>query len=182
MKSKLTKETIHQLWVLLLLVLLTFYIFDKNATNKKAEELASDLADAKNEFQSASTKLVRRNAAMSELEKLSELPPENITIIPTYDNLSELMSRFSDIFKTVEPVLNFDDIIWDGNIAIRTIHFSFTADSYEEARLILTQLTGTGWRYTLDSLKLTALTDTCVNTGPESVSGTIRFYETVADN
>ncbi len=182
MRRRLTKKFKHQLLVLLMLVLLMFYVIDKNAVATKTEELSAELADAEEEFRTATDRLVRRNAEAAELEKLSGLPPEKLTDIPPYDNLSELISRFEGVFEDVEPLLTFDDVTRDGDTAIRTVHFSFSADSYEEARSVLTRLTGTGWRCTLYSLSLTAQEGSSVNSGQVSVSGTVRFYEDATES
>ena len=58
----------------------------------------------------------------------------------------------------------------------RTVRFSFSAESYDHARQVLTELTGTGYRCLLESVSL-GPDNGDVFTGKLSVSGSITFYE-----
>ena len=66
----------------------------------------------------------------------------------------------------------------NGNIVTRNIRFSFTAESYDQAKLILGQLTGTGYRCLMHSVSVSpAENGEEIEEGPLKVSGTITFYE-----
>ena len=63
-------------------------------------------------------------------------------------------------------------------MAARSISFTCTAESYQDARRLLRDVTGTGWRCLLNSFTMTPLEESLYG-GRLRVSGVVTFYEYV---
>lgn len=123
--------------------------------------------------------MAERYRLMSEeLDEIFSLPEEEITVMPPYDNKQTLTLYFYNVFADTAPNLRFDNVKIEGNIASRSISFSFTADDYESAKAILQQLTGTGFRCLMQNVALSP-TEGSIEEDELRVSGNIVFYELI---
>lgn len=117
------------------------------------------------------------NRMKAELEEIFAQGVDDVTVMPEYDNIETLMLHFNRIFAGTGERLSYDAVRTVSDHVIgRTVRFSFTAGSYEQAKSVLAELTGTGFRCLLDSVSITP-DNNDVETGIISVSGTITFYE-----
>lgn len=135
-----------------------------------------DAAEVEDQIVVAEAKAQVYADMQAELAEIFAQPPEDVTVLPAYDNIENLVFLFNDIFAGTDPSLSFSPVQEQGNVAVRPVQFSFTADSYDHARRVLTALTGTGYRCLLDGLTF-APGEGDVETGALRVSGNITFYE-----
>ena len=163
--------------VLVLLVGLYFLVVHYPITERLAE-----IEDERDEI-AFNTEVAQMRSQLyqsmkSELDEIFAMPENEITVMPEYDNNQTLLNYLHIIFEGTDVALSQDSPSVNGNIVTRNIRFSFTAESYDQAKLILGQLTGTGYRCLMHSVSLVpAENDHEVEDGPLKVSGTITFYE-----
>ena len=147
---------------------------------RQREQIAEERDMLSLEMSIAQARTDQYDQMKRELNEIFALPSEELTVMPAYDNVQALMLDLNHIFAGTRPELSFDPIEITDGVAARTIRFSFSASSYENARFIIEQLTGTGYRCLLDSLDVSAESKN-VRSGGLVVSGTITFYELVTD-
>lgn len=170
--------------VLLLIVGLYFYAVHYPIVNRMAEINAEE-EDVLFKTDVAKTRQGIYNNMKTELDEIFKTPEDELTVMPEYSNFQTLLNHFNTIFDGHEPVLSFDTVTFNGNIAARTVRFTFLASDWEEGREILTQLTDTGYRCLLDSLSFTSddsrdNDNFFVESSPLKISGSITFYELVS--
>lgn len=141
-------------------------------------ELEASRADAELALADTQAKAYRYNSMQAELEEIFSMDEDEITVMPPYDNLNTLLTLFNGIFIGSQPQFSYAPPEMHGNVAVRTIRISYTASSYEQARSILEQLTGTGYRCLVTSLSISPR-DGDITRGPVSVEVAINFYELV---
>lgn len=142
----------------------------------RIQQAEYDAAEVEDEIAVAQARLAVYNGMKAELDEIFAMPPEDVTVLPAFDNVQNLMNMFNDIFAGTDPSLSFSNVQEQGKVAVRPVQFSFTATSYAHARQVLTALTGTGCRCLLDGLTF-APVDGDVESGALRVSGNITFYE-----
>lgn len=164
--------------VIILLVGLYFYLVHFPIVNRTAE-IGTETDEVLFEQDVANARLAVYNDMKSELDEISAMPAGEVTEMPIYDNANTLMLHLNRIFSGTNQKLSFDTVNIDGNVAERTMRFSFTAQSYTQARAVITDLTGTGFRCLLDSLSITPSEGNVEDGQLLEVSGSITFYELV---
>lgn len=185
-RSFTRREIILLLVLALLLILgLYFYAVHYPIVNRTAE-IDAEMDDVLFKLDVAKTRQGIYNSMKTELDEIFKLPEDELTVMPEYSNFQTLLNHFNTIFDGHEPVLSFDTVTFNGNIAARTVRFTFLASDWEEGREILSQLTSTGYRCLLDSLSFTSAggdtnrEDFYVESSPLKISGSITFYELVS--
>lgn len=166
------------LLVVILLVGMYFYFVHYPITQRHAE-IEEEREEIALSTEVAEARYAVYQSMKSELAEIFAMPEDKLTVMPEYDNIQTLMNYFHVIFVDgTNEALNYDSVSVNGNIAKRTVRFSFTAVSYEQAKEILGQLAGTGYRCLLENVSLVpAESGGEVETGALRVSGTITFYE-----
>lgn len=198
-----TKREKALLLVLVLIVLAGLYmLLVHNPVERSLEQLAGEKEDAEMMLQVAQVRAARYNEMKNELEEIFAQPEDQITVMPPYDNTKALMVELNHIFGELEYNLSFSDVVFQDNVAIRAVQFSFDAPSYEVARNIIDLLGHTGNRSLMNTLTIAPNENAnsgplYVNSnaknlrgssgsaqgaghilaGPQTVSGTITFYE-----
>ncbi len=160
--------------VILLLGLYFFLVF---------YPVRNQLADIDAEMQEVEDKQViadvieKRYADMNaELEEIFSMPKDEITYMPEYDNMQDLLVCFNKIFAS-NTKWDYDySESRDGGIVTRAIRLNFEASDFENAKAILGQLTDTGYRCLLKNLSLSPAGEDVEN-GALRLSLTIDFYE-----
>lgn len=172
------------LLVLILIVGLYFYLVHYPVTSR-LEEIDLETDDVLLQTDVANVRLGLYNDMKSELDEIFKMPEDELTVMPEYDNIQTLMNMFNVIFAGTQQSLSFDEVrINDNNVAERTVRFSFTAAGYDDARRVLSALTGTGYRCLMNSLSFSPTNyvgegTANVENAPLRVSGDITFYEKV---
>ena len=146
--------------------------------NQRLEEIKIEKAEVEDQTTLAMAKAQRYRTMQKELDEIFALSEDEITVMPPFDNKQTLTYIFNDVFADTAPNLRFADVKTDGNIATRSISFTFNADSYDAAKEILIKLTGTGYRCLLQNVTL-APTNGDVEYDGLTVSGNIVFYELI---
>ena len=109
-----------------------------------------------------------------ELEEIFSRPEQPVSLA-AYDNLQPVMMELYAILDGAEDYsLSFGTVDTSESIVRRSISLSFTSRSYEAARDILEQLSGSAYRCLLDSVSIS------VGQGAEgnvSVDGAVLYFE-----
>ena len=197
MSNVLTRRfTRREIALMLLLVLMglvgAYFYFVHYPITNRLEEIAEERDEITMQTTVAESRYVRYKAMKAELDEIFAMPEDEITVMPEYDNIQTLMNYFNVIFAGTDPTLNYDEVRVNGNVAARTIRFNFTAENYTQAKTILGQLTGTGYRCLLESVSMSPIEERLTDeNGVETdvrnviensrikVSGTITFYELI---
>ncbi len=166
--------------VLVLIVGLYFYCVHFPVVNGLQEVERRD-EEVSAQMTAAQAKADEYNAMQEELEEIFSQPADQITVMPPYNNIETLMRKLDVIFAGTNPDFSFSQASIRDNIASRNISFSCTASSYEAARRLLRDVTGTGYRCLLNSFTLTPVNGALYDS-PLRVSGVISFYELVQDS
>lgn len=197
-----TKREKFLLVVLALIVLAGLYVLAiHNPVQASLARLEVEKEEAELQLQVAELRLGQYNEMKAELEEIFAMPKDQLTVMPPYDNTKALMVQFNHIFGELEYDLNFSPATFNENVATRTVQFTFEASSYEEARAIIQRLTHTGNRSLMNTLSIAPSNNATVLNlvsavgqrasrnrtvatqnrhildGPQTVSGTMTFYE-----
>lgn len=144
----------------------------------RLEEIEAEKLTVEDETSLATMMATQYQMMKEELDEIFALPEDQISVMPEFDNKENLTFIFDSVFADTAPDLRFDAVRIEGNIAMRSISFSFSADSWAAAKEILTLLTTTGYRCQLQNLSLSPEGGSVADS-PLRVSGNIVFYELV---
>lgn len=171
----LREKILLGVFLVILLVGLYFFLVHYPVQNR-LEEIEQEREEVQMRTDVAEVRKRLYDEMQAELDEIFSLPEDELTYMPKYDNLQELMIRFNTIFAGAEPRLNFGAISRNDGIVARPISFSFEAENYQSAKQILTDLTGTGYRCLMSNLTLSPR-EGDIQSSALIVSGTITFYE-----
>lgn len=190
-----TKREKALLLVLVLIVLAGLYmLLIHTPVENSLAQLEGEKEDAELQLQLSQARMGRYREMKAELEAIFAQPKDQITVMPPYDNTKALMVELNHILGELEYDLAFSDVVFQDNVAIRAVQFTFDAPSYEVARNIINLLGHTGNRSLMNTLTITPSVDVAgtpygnrigrnaqdtshIQEGPQTVSGTITFYE-----
>ena len=175
--------TSRERWLMLVLALILvcglYFLVVHYPITQRMEEIEIEMEEIASDTDIANVRYTIYQSMKNELDEIFAMPEDELTVMPEYDNLQTLMVYFNTIFAGTDPSFNFDQVRINGNVATRTIRFSFTASDYYKAKDILHKLTDTGYRCLLDNVSFGTTVDE-VEVGELKISGTITFYELVA--
>ena len=179
---RFTRREIVLMLVLVLIFLIGMYFYLVHyPITQRLEEIETERDEIAFNTEIAEMRLGVYQSMKAELDEIFAMPEDEITVMPEYDNIETLINYFHFVLNGTDPVLNYDAVTVNGKIAMRTIRFSFTAAGYDQAKLILGQLAGTGYRCLMQSVSIVPDENGGeVETGALKVSGTITFYELAA--
>ena len=190
-----TKREKFLLLVLVLVALVGLYVLAvHNPVKASLAQLEQEKEDAQLQLQVAQIRLGQYNDMKAELVEIFAMPQDQLTVMPPYDNTKALMVQFNHIFGELEYDLSFSEVSFNENVATRAVQFRFDAPSYAEARDIVEKLNRTGNRSLMNTLSIIptekdgqgdninlrsdrAARQRHIQEGPQTVSGTITFYE-----
>ncbi len=161
------------------LIGLYFYLVHYPIVNRMAE-IENERGEVADQQIVADARSTIYKSMRSELDEIFAMPEDKITVMPEYDNIQVLMQHFNTIFANVNPELSFDSVTVSDGVAVRTVRFTFSASGYDEAKEVIKNLTGTGFRCLLSGLTFSP-TDGDLETNGVRVSGVITFYENAAE-
>ena len=170
------REKALMLVLAVVLVIGLYVLLVHYPVTNRLQQAEYDAAEVEDEILVAQARQAVYNSMKDELAEIFAMPPQDVTVLPAYDNIENLVFLFNDIFAGTEPSLSFSNVQMQGNVAVRPVQFSFTAADYAQARRVLAALTGTGYRCLLDGLTFAPI-DGDVENGALRVSGNITFYE-----
>lgn len=171
----LREKVLLGLLIVILLIGLYFFLVHYPIENR-LEEIASERDEVEMQIEIAEAREKIYNDMQEELQDIFTQPADEITYMPKYDNIQVLMSKFNEIFLDLEPRMTFSSVIIENGIVTRPISFSFQAPSYEKAKEVLIELTGTGFRCLLSNITVSPSSGS-IFSDSLTVSGTITFYE-----
>ena len=169
----------EKIWMLILIVILLlglYFFLVFYPVRNQLEDIDAQMQDVADK-QVIADVIEKRYADMNaELEKIFAMPDEDITYMPEFDNMKQLLVCFDQIFANT--VWNFDNSyqLGDDGIVTRSIRFRFEATDFENAKAILGDLINTGYRCLLNNVSVSPSGED-VESGALTVTGTIYFYE-----
>lgn len=175
MNRKLTAREWILLGLLAVIVLVSGYVmlFRMPMTARRDTAL-SETELCRVEIEAAQLRLEEKRRMERELEALFADGAEPVPIAD-YDNLQPVMFELHTVLSGAEDYsLSFGTVDTSESIVRRSISLSFTSRSYEAARDILEQLSGSAYRCLLDSVSIS------VGQGAEgnvSVDGVVLYFE-----
>lgn len=172
-----TRREKNLLLVLILVLLVGLYFMAVHyPIVNRMEQIERDSEDTDVLLEAAEVKMAEYISMKKELEEILSQPEEDITVMPPYSNIKTLMRKLDDIFDGTSPDFTFGQANIDDGIAARKINFTCTAADYQEARTLIRDMTGTGYRCLLDSFTMTPEGEDLYS-GELNLSGVITFYE-----
>lgn len=161
------------LGLLIVILLVGMYFF---LVHYPIQERMNEIAIEQEEVQSRMDIAEIRKRIYDDMQKELE-NNDHKTYMPQYPNVETLIKRFDEIFKGIEPRINYGRAQEKDGIYSRAISFSFSVDGYETAKRILHDLTNTGFRCLMSNLTVSPASGGDVEHSGLTISGTITFYE-----
>lgn len=143
---------------------------------ERTDEIEAERAEIADKTVVAEVRSGIYKSMRSELDEIFKMPEDELTVMPKYDNIGVLMQYFNTIFADVAPEIQYDSVRTEDGVVLRTVRFTFTAKDYAEAKSVIDNLTGTGFRSLLSDLSFTP-DEGDLEAGRVRVSGTAVFYE-----
>ena len=203
MRSFTRREKIMLLVLVLIMLVGLYVLFVHNPVQKSLADLDQEKENLELQRDVAQAMAIKYTSMKNELEEIFQLPKDQITVMPLYDNAEVLMIQLNHILGELEYNLNFSTVTFADKVATRAVQVTFDAPSYEEARDIIQRLTHTGNRSLMNTLAITPVSITTgsggtgniylrsgnrqttksnsILSGPQQVTGTITFYESAPD-
>lgn len=179
MRRSLTRREKFMIVILLvaLIIGLYFLVVHYPIVNR-LEEIDRDTEDLEKRITAAEVKAADYSLMKAELNEILSMPEDEISVMPPYNNIETLMRRLDVIFDGTQPDFTFGQASIRDNVATRVINFTCIAKDYQDARRLLRDVTGTGWRCLLNSFTITPVEGDLFQ-GELRVSGVVTFYEYV---
>ena len=156
------------LLVLLLAVLVALYFLVVHyPIVNRMEQIEHESEEVDKRLSEAAVKAAEYSNMKTELDRILARPQDQISVMPAYSNI-----------EGTRPDFSFGQASISDSVATRVINFSCTAKDYQDARRLLRDVTGTGWRCQLNSFTMTPLEESLYG-GRLRVSGVVTFYEYV---
>ncbi len=164
--------------VLIVALLVGLYFFAVHfPVTRGISQAEQDTEEVDARLTEAQAKMAEYTQMQQELEEILAQPADQITIMPPYNNIETLMQRLDVIFAGTNAQFSFGQAQITEGVAARSISFQCTAASYQEARRLLRDLTGMGYRCLINSFSFNPESDTSLYSGPLDVSASVTFYE-----
>jgi len=101
--------------------------------------------------------------------------------MPAYDNTKNEITLLNGILSPAASYnINFADAEFTDNVARRTVHISFTANSFAEAQSMISSLINSPYRCLIGDFSLTGSSLTQSSTEQVSVTVDVTFFESMA--
>lgn len=171
-----TREKILLLLLIVILLVGLYFFLVYYPIKKDLEEIDQQKLDVAEKQDIADIREGIYDKMQAELEEIFKMPEDQITTMPDYDNVEDLMRKFNVIFEGTKYTLSFSVEQAKDGIVTRPIQFTFRADNYEKAKTVIDDLTHTGYRCLLTNLSVSPASGD-VESDALSISGTITFYE-----
>ncbi len=197
MRSLNKTEKLMLLVVVILLLAALYFLLVHQPVQNRIQELNGQMEEQEIKLQAATVKAKKYMDMKNALEK-SKAQGGELAYVPDYDNEVELLAELHNILSGMKPKLENPIVEFNAEdrIAIRSIHFTFTAPDYAQARERVEALSHTKYRSLMDSLSIAPSEDgegdiywmdahrsegpeyiRGIHEGPQQVTGTITFYE-----
>lgn len=144
---------------------------------RNLEEIARNKVTTEDMIALATAKASIYRNMKEELDEIFAMPEDEITVMPEYDNIETIDMLLHSILPG-DYAIQFGDVTMDGIVATRNISISFPASDYDNAKSILSQLVGTGYRCLMQNLIISP-SEGDITGNNLNVSVNIVFYELV---
>lgn len=183
MRSFTKREKIILLVLVVFLLVGFYFLVIHYPVTTRLEEIESEKLMVEDQTNLAITKGQVYVKMKNELNEIFSLPFDKITVMPIYDNQTQLLFNYQTIFEDLAPDLRLGDVKIEGNIATRTVTFTVTVADFEAAKDFIRKLTGTGFRCLLQNITVTpeqsGSDSGSLENGALRLTGNIIFYELV---
>ena len=163
---------------------LLWYRLVFSGVQDRLSAIASEQATAEDTITLDMSRLQRQQQMQTRIEqyKAQGVQPKEL---PAYDNLALVMAELNSVLGRASTYsLNFDQLSWtDDGYVSRGASLTFTCNSYNEAKEILTALYSGSFPCQIDSLALSdaTMTNTGTSSAPVQASAHFSYYEQVTD-
>ena len=177
-RSFTRREKLILLALLLAVLVALYFLVVHYPIVNRMEQIEHESEEVDKRLSEAAVKAAEYSNMKTELDRILARPQDQISVMPAYSNIETLMRKLDVIFAGTGPDFSFGQASVRDNVAARSISFTCTAESYQGARRLLRDVTGTGWRCLLNSFTMTPLEESLYG-GRLRVSGVVTFYEYV---
>lgn len=177
-RSFTRREKLILLALLLAVLVALYFLVVHYPIVNRMEQIEHESEEVDKRLSEAAVKAAEYSNMKTELDRILAQPQDRISVMPPYSNIETLMRKLDVIFAGTGPDFSFGQASVRDNVAARSISFTCTAESYQDARRLLRDVTGTGWRCLLNSFTMTPLEESLYG-GRLRVSGVVTFYEYV---
>ena len=177
-RSFTRREKLILLALLLAVLVALYFLVVHYPIVNRMEQIEHESEEVDKRLSEAAVKAAEYSNMKMELDRILARPQDQISVMPAYSNIETLMRKLDVIFAGTGPDFSFGQASVRDNVAARSISFTCTAESYQDARRLLRDVTGTGWRCLLNSFTMTPLEESLYG-GRLRVSGVVTFYEYV---
>jgi len=181
-KPKLSpRETVMLIFLVILLVAAIYYMGFLTPLNAELDALEAETADLDTQISSFQDKLAKMKDMQTQLEEIKNKPEDEISEMPPYDNVVEIMSDLDSYLR--EHTHNYslthsDPEPSDDGTYRRLIGLSMTCDSLEDAHDIITELDSGKWRCLISYYDFYPVTGIGIGGGGEiSLMLSLVFFE-----
>lgn len=181
MRSFTKREKIILLILVLFLLVGFYFLVIHYPVTTRLEEIESEKLMVEDQTNLAITKGQVYVKMKNELNEIFALPFDKITVMPAFDNQTQLLYNYQTIFADLSPDLRLGDVKFEGGIAVRTVSFTVTVPDFAAAKDFVKKLTGTGFRCLLTNITV-APEEGNLETDAIRLSGNIVFYELVGED
>lgn len=196
-RSLSTREVVMLLFLVVLLVGVSYYMFYYQPLQNELSDLANQSAALDGDIQVAAAKAASMDKMQAELDEILSRPEDEITEIAPYDNAKVVMSQLNGILSaSLEYDLKFADAKIEGDGTVRrSVSMAFKCEDYNHAKSIVKSLSSSHWRCLITNVAVETtdkrvgkvqvnteddeeeLVYNGIMTSPVTVSATIVFFE-----
>ena len=162
-RSFTRREKLILLALLLAVLVALYFLVVHYPIVNRMEQIEHESEEVDKRLSEAAVKAAEYSNMKTELDRILARPQDQISVMPAYGT---------------GPDFSFGQASVRDKVAARSISFTCTAESYQDARRLLRDVTGTGWRCLLNSFTMTPLEESLYG-GRLRVSGVVTFYEYV---
>lgn len=175
----------------LLLIGIGYYLFVWQPVEERIESADARTVEAEDALLVEQTRYAVLEQMRAELAEM-DAQPDSAAEIPPYDNAKRVMRLLNGVLSASKSYsISFDNIAFQGDLAVRSMRMSFSCNSYADAKNIIRALYAGPYRCTIGTMTFTASSmqgtlagsKTLVNFPPDmsmtpvSVSMMVTFYE-----
>lgn len=148
------------------------------------EPVTAASARSKHEISRLSAELDEINETIAQNEKMQSVldkifAGDETSVMESYNNIHAELEYLNDILdNSMEYTISFDDVSRKGNQVRRGFKLQFTADTYDDAKELISKLYDSPYRCLIDTVDLKASNGNIME-DPVAVSLTAVFYETM---
>ena len=174
------RDMILLVFLFVLIIGVVYYMAFYTPLQQELSSLAEQSATTEAQITSATGRLTEMNNMKQELERLKAEAEANqsTSSLAPFDNRDNVLHLLNILLSNTQYNLSFSEpALSPDGIVRRNVGMSFSCETYEDAKLILSSLATCPWRCMISNLTISGSED--LYESPVSVNATITFFESV---